>query len=281
MRTLRLVLSVGCLLVVTGISRGQVDVQRFEVDSRAVEARYSVEVVLPAAAAGEAKRYPVLYCTDWFVLGDYLKSLPRLLGMGRLTEPFILVGIAQGTDMNEWAMGRTRDFTPAPPTDGYSKENTYAPAIELAGGAAQFVTFLKTELIPRIDSEYPSDPARRGFAGYSLGSLLGVHILAHDPSLFRYYLLGSPSLWWNAYDLAFAFAKTPPERLAPDTRIYLSVGADESWEMLKGYGILRDALREMGFGAPDLKAEIIGGAGHVGAMPTALYDGIRFLLPRE
>lgn len=60
-------------------------------------------------------------------------------------------------------------------------------------------------------------------------------------------------------------------------QVYLSVGEEESWEMLKGFGILRAAFREKGFEDSRMKAEIINANGHVGAMPIALYDGFRFL----
>jgi predicted alpha/beta superfamily hydrolase len=104
-----------------------------------------------------------------------------------------------------------------------------------------------------------------------------LYVLARDPQLFQYYLLGSPSPWFNDYSLALEFEKTPAQRLESVTRIYLSVGEDESWEMLKGYGILRDALLAKGLKCPRAKLEIIGEAGHVGAMPIALYNGLRFL----
>jgi len=50
---------------------------------------------------------------DWFILGDYLESLPKLMSLGSLTEPYILVGISQGSTSDDWAVMRTRDFTPA------------------------------------------------------------------------------------------------------------------------------------------------------------------------
>jgi predicted alpha/beta superfamily hydrolase len=176
-----------------------------------------------------------------------------------------------------WSTMRYRDFTPARPTDDYSKQHTYAKALDNTGGAGRFVSFLKDELIPHIESAYPVDSSRRGFLGYSLGSLLGAYILTKDPQLFQYYLIGSPSIWYNEYTLALEFEKAPAKDLESVKRIYLSVGDQESWEMLKGFGILRDALKEKGFEGPRAKAEIIRDAGHVGAMPIALYNGLRFL----
>jgi hypothetical protein len=264
-----------------GICRGDADTRRFELQSKAVGVPYSIEVVLPAGAATSGAKYPAVYCTDWFILSDYLKSLPKLMDMGRLTEPLIFVGISQPGTMREWAAARTRDFTPARPVDEYSKQNTYADALDLAGGAARFMAFLKDELIPQIESAYPADPAQRGFAGYSLGGLLGTYILASEPQLFQCYLIGSPSLWFNEFVLTLELEKVAPGRFDSIARVYLSVGEEESWEMLKGFGMLRDTLAAKGLKGPRVKAEVIPEAGHVGAMPISLYNGLRFLFRRK
>ena len=275
----RPVLSLGIvsLLATGGLLHGEGGIHRFEVDAKTVGARYTIEVVVPTGAPASGSKYPAIYCTDWFVLSDYLKALPRLMDMGRLTEPFVLVGISQPGSTDEWATARTRDFTPARPTDEYSKRSTYPRAAELAGGSSRFVAFLRDELIPRIESGYPVDPARRGFLGYSLGGLLGVQILATEPQLFSYYLIGSPSVWFNDYGFARELEGVPAKRLEAVRRLYLSVGEDESWEMLKGYGLVRDGLARAGLHAPRAKMEIIAEAGHVGGMPISLYNGLRFL----
>ncbi len=269
-----------CLAALVGACRG-VDVQRFEMRSEAVGVTYTIEVVLPAGAAAGDARFPVVYCLDWYILGDYLQSLPKLMDMGRLTEPFVMVGISQPGGMHEWATARTRDFTPDRPTDDYSKQNTYPSAIDLTGGAPRFSAFLKSELLPRIETSFPADPSRRCLAGYSLGGLLGTHILANDPQLFQYYLLGSPSLWYNDFGLAIGLEKLTAESLDTVRGVYVSVGDAESWEMLKGFGILRDALLKRNVREPRLKVEIIPDSGHVGGMPISLYNGLRFLFSRR
>ena len=213
------------------------------------------------------------------MLGDYLKSLPRLMALGRVTEPCVLVGITDGSSAQDWAIMRTRDFTPAQPTDEYSRSFMYPGAMDQTGGAVKFEAFLKNELIPYVESHYPCDPARRCFLGYSLGGLLGTHILATDPDLFQYYLLGSASLWFDDYSMEGELAKVPPDGFRALKGIYVSVGDEESWEMLRSYGILRTALKRRGVGSPRARTEIIASAGHVGAMPISLYNGLRFLLP--
>ncbi len=45
--------------------------------------------------------------------------------------------------------------------------------------------------------------------------------------------------------------------------------------------MLRDALRGKGLDDSRLQAEVIGSSGHVGAMPTALYNGVRFVFGKR
>jgi len=51
--------------------------------------------------------------------------------------------------------------------------------------------------------------------------------------------------------------------------------------MLKGFDLLRSALKEKGLDQSRVRTEIIHSAGHVGAMPTSLYNGLRFLFPNH
>lgn len=259
-----------------GLAHSEEHEHRFQLKSAANNCEYEIEVVTPAGASAETK-YPVVYCMDWFILGDYYKALPKLMTLGRLVEPYILVGITQGPSFSDWAAMRTRDYTPAQPTDEYSRNNMYQAALEKAGGADKFSVFLKDELIPKIEAEFPADSSRRCFAGYSLGGLFGVYLLERDPQLFQYYLLGSPSLWYNEYYLPAELKQTSPDKFAAIERIYLSVGDEESWEMLKSYDLLRSALHELGFKDNRLKLELISSSGHVGAMPISLYNGLRFI----
>ncbi len=274
----------GLLLVLSLVSSGDLHGQdasgRFQIESRAVGVAYDIEVVTPAESSAVAK-YPVAYCMDWYILDDYLKSLPGLMALGRLVEPYILVGIAQGSTTEDWAAARTRDFTPVHPADEYSRSHMYPPALDATGGAQKFVAFLESELIPQIESRYPADPSRRCFVGYSLGSLLGVYVMTERTGLFQDYILGSPSLWFNDYYLSSMLEEGPADRLAAIEKVYVSVGEEESWEMLKSFDLMRSALTRTAGGGPEIKAEIIDAAGHVGAMPISLYNGFRFIFQND
>src|SRR2546430_9234669 len=62
---------------------------------------------------------------------------------------------------------------------------------------AKFLNFLKTELIPFMETNYRGDPARRILGGHSLGGLFTLYAMFSDPSLFWGYLAGSPAIPWD------------------------------------------------------------------------------------
>jgi tetratricopeptide (TPR) repeat protein len=65
-----------------------------------------------------------------------------------------------------------------------------------SGGGEKFAAFLEKELIPHIDSLYPTEPYRM-LIGHSFGGLTVVNILINHPGLFNSYLAIDPSLWWD------------------------------------------------------------------------------------
>lgn len=253
----------------------------FQLKSEYNQETYEIEIVFPFKTLNPGIKYPVIYCMDWFILGDYLKSLPKLMKLGNLVEPYIMVGISQGSTHHDWATMRTRDLTPANPEDEYSRNNMYSQALDKTGGAGNYAMFLKNKLVPFIENKYPIDDSKRCFVGYSLGGLFGIYSMKYTPTLFQYYLIGSPSLWFNNYYLSSELEKLSSDQLSSIKKIYLSVGEEESWEMLKSYALLRSIFLKQSLSDKHLKMEIIPNSGHVGAMPISLYNGVRFLFRND
>ncbi|MEO1030245.1 MAG: alpha/beta hydrolase-fold protein [Bacteroidota bacterium] len=136
------------------------------------------------------KTYPVLYLLDgnsnfYSVVG----MMRQLSSSNRNTvlPKMIVVGILN-TD-------RTRDLTPT--TDRNYKLNDLATN---SGGGDQFMSFIEHELIPYIDSKYPTE-SYRTFVGHSFGGLTVMNTLIHNPELFRSYVAIDPSMWWNNRNL--------------------------------------------------------------------------------
>src|SRR5262249_35951755 len=152
-------------------------------------------------------------------LGHTAGTIEFLARNGRMPE-MIVVAIAN-TD-------RTRDLSPTKPKDAGKNVD-----VATSGGADKFLTFIQSELMPRVEKTYRTQPYRI-FAGHSLGGLLAVHAFAARNDLFNAYIAVSPSLWWdNEYAIRETeeFLKTHKE---VNRTLFMTLG-DEKGGMRAGF----------------------------------------------
>jgi hypothetical protein len=159
--------------------------------------------------------YPVLYLIDGEShFQSAVATVDFLTGLAMIPEMIVVAVVS--TDQRE------RDLTPTHSTKGPHGEVN--PRIANSGGGERFERFLESELIPKIDSTYPTIPLRV-VIGHSLGGLLTLHAALKEPPPFQAIIAMDPSLWWDEQ----ALVKQAGPRLAkPDARlksIYLSTGA--------------------------------------------------------
>jgi predicted alpha/beta superfamily hydrolase len=135
------------------------------------------------------QRYPVVYLLDgdahFFSVTGMIQQLSSVNGNTVFPE-MIVVGIPN-TD-------RTRDLTPShvaadPP---FMDSN----ASKTSGGGGQFISFIEKELMPHIDSTYPTEPYKI-LVGHSFGGLTVMNTLISHPDLFNAYIAIDPSMWWD------------------------------------------------------------------------------------
>jgi hypothetical protein len=137
-----------------------------------------------------AKRsYPVVYLldgTDHFssVVG-MIEQLSTVNG-NTICPEMIVVGIP--------TTNRLRDLTPTP-GGGMIPSAADSTRLKNSGGGEKFTAFIERELIPHIDSLYPTEPYKV-FIGHSLGGLMVINTLIHHPTLFNAYVAIDPSMWW-------------------------------------------------------------------------------------
>jgi len=138
--------------------------------------------------SASGQRYPVVYLLDGdahfsSVMG-MIQQLSEVNG-NTVCPDMILVGIPNTV--------RMRDLTPT-----QSAPNFYvdSDAVRTSGGGENFTAFIEKELIPHIDSLYPTAPYRM-LIGHSLGGLMVINTLVHHPQLFNAYLAIDPSMWWD------------------------------------------------------------------------------------
>jgi predicted alpha/beta superfamily hydrolase len=137
------------------------------------------------------KRYPVVYLLDGELNFQSVTGMVNYLSIDSengngVTPEVIVVGII--------SKNRTRDFTPSNITKLWNgKEERY---LRPSGGGEKFLTYMEKELIPYIDSHYPTQP-HRTIIGHSFGGLFAVNALVKKPYLFNSYVCIEPSLWWD------------------------------------------------------------------------------------
>jgi uncharacterized protein len=125
------------------------------------------------------QKYPVIYLLDGDAHFHSVTGLIQHLGTG-INNNFHIPEMIVVAIINT---NRNRDLTPTPISD-------------FGGGNPGFFTFLKTELIPHIDSAYRTAPYRI-LVGHSLGGITAINALYETPGTFNAYVAIDPSLWYD------------------------------------------------------------------------------------
>jgi len=265
------------LLIGNNISYSQNQKYQFEITSKSVEGEiYPIEIVLPDGY-DSTKKYPIVYFTDWWFSAQSFPFTYNRLRMAGVIEPFIMVGISTKGDMRDWRMERLRDLTPTNVADYDVPDSLAIGSRGISGGAANFLSFIKNELIPVVEAKYPSDTLNRGYVGYSLGGLFGACVLVSEPQIFQHYLLGSPSLKYDNFVMINRLKETNPDKLLSVKSIFITVGEEESGDYLKGFADFRDLILKKDLPNLELKSVIIDGEGHLLAASTAMIKGLKFM----
>jgi predicted alpha/beta superfamily hydrolase len=204
--------------------------EKFQIKSKVLAETRTYVVHTPDYYKNKKDAYPVLVLQDAENNFAYVSDAVHLLSANGRIPAMIIVGI-NNTD-------RVRDMTPTKPTTGFGG----AAWTRSAGGADKFLAFIADELLPKIDRNYRTRPYRV-LIGHSLGGLFAVYALLNRPEVFKGYIIGSPSLWWE--DQVLVKAAQPFFAAHQDIQadIYMSM-ANEGGTMLGGAWKLSAALEE-------------------------------------
>lgn len=186
------------------------------VQSKILNEQRKVWVYVPnGGQPGSKQRYPVVYLLDGdghfqSVVG-MIQQLSQVNG-NTICPEMIVVGITN-TD-------RTRDLTPTHvDADPPFMDSAFS---KTSGGGEQFVSFIEKELMPHIDSLYPTQPFKM-LIGHSFGGLTAVNIAVNHTKLFNAYICIDPSMWWDKMN----FLKATKNKLAANnfsgTAMYLGI----------------------------------------------------------
>jgi predicted alpha/beta superfamily hydrolase len=174
--------------------------------SNIVDQDFEIYVSLPYRYSYSDTTYPVLFSLDANVkFGLMSNVVNNLSGLTREIPEIIVVGIAYPIkDIADWAAWRKRDTTP---TRNLTYDKEWADYLNNAtgrddiivqsGGADKFLSFIRDELIPFIESNYRVSSMDRALSGTSSSGLFTLYALFQHPELFQRYFASSPSINWD------------------------------------------------------------------------------------
>ena len=260
-----------------------------DIRARALQRDYQLYVALPDSYKEGARRYPVLFVSDANYAFPVVRNIAQRLHKHAGMEEVIVVGLSYAKGDNGMH-SRRRDYTPSVPRkQAYSAVMPGRPPE--FGQAAAYGKFLTSEVLPLVARPYRADMRRKVFVGHSYGSLLGLEMLLSEPRSFEHYILGSPSLWFDAgvmfeREKAYAgrhrdlpasvfFGIGGLERLAPGKKRSRS---EEDADMVEDLREFDGALRTHRY--PHLKTQlrVFHEEDHASVFPSVLTHGLRSYL---
>ena len=162
---------------------------------------------------GNGEQYAVIYLMDGFSLESTLEAVYGNY-WGHYLPHMILVGVSNRNN-------RIRDLTTS-----QVKNRRGSAMNDETGGAETFTLFMENELIPYIDSTYPTT-AYRTLIGHSYAGLFTVNMLVHHKHLFQNYIAIDPSLDWDDQKLL----KEAKEKLSTESyegkSLFVSLAAEQ------------------------------------------------------
>ena len=136
---------------------------------------YQISTWFPPDYPKPGTKYPVIYLTDGEVLLGQIAPMILFLIYGGMVPECLIVGLGHHvSNFEEWAKARDIDYDPPENPEGEPGQKR----------ADDFLSFLKKELIPFIETTYPVDPTDRCLAGFSSGGMFTLYALLHEPDLF-------------------------------------------------------------------------------------------------
>jgi predicted alpha/beta superfamily hydrolase len=254
------------------------------VSSKELKRDYEVFVSLPESYKTSSKRYSVVFVTDANYAFPVTRALAARVGAhGKHLEEFILVGLSYAKgDTPEFS--RRRDYTPGP-----SLETKYTSDMSgrepLFGEAEGYRRFIASNVFPLIAQHYRADMNRKVFSGHSYGSLLGLHILLTEPSMFSHYILGSPSLWYGKrvmFERETQYANTHTDLKA---NIFFAVGGLETGEgednMVGNLKQFEASLKSRRYPGLHIQSKVLADEDHLSVAPMIMTRGLKWALPAK
>lgn len=259
------------------------------IPSKILRRDYEIFVSLPESYASGKKTYPVLFITDANYAFPVLRSINRRVSdNGERLQEFILVALSYAKGDSPKA-SRNRDYTP---TDIDAKKTRDGDLDgDKYGEAENYRRHVAEEVFPYVAQHFRADMNRKIFIGHSYGALFGTVVLFKEPAMFNYYVLSSPSLWFDKYTMLDSerhYAATHKDLRANVLLLAGEFEAVRPGSKNKRYSTRVDMVRDMKkfetqlkarhYPGLSIRAEVIQDEDHLTAAPAAMTRGLLWAL---
>ncbi|PHV29020.1 IroE protein [Janthinobacterium sp. BJB426] len=260
-----------------------------DIRAQALKRDYQVYVALPDSYRQGNKRYPVLFVTDANYAFPVVRNIAQRLNKHAGMEEVIVVGLSYANG-DGGVYSRRRDYTPTTPRKHEYRSDM--PGRQPAFGEAKaYGQFISGEVFPFIASNYRVNMQRKVFIGHSYGSLLGLQFLLTEPRTFEHYILGSPSLWYDAgvmFDREQAYAASHKDLPAS---VFFGIGgleklaagkkrsrSEEDADMVADLREFDGKLTSRKFPGLKTRLRVFADEDHASVFPFVLTHGLRAYL---
>lgn len=147
-----------------------------------------------------------------------------------------------------------------------------------SGGAANFLSFMKNELFPFIETNYSADKSDRTLIGCSLGGLFTLYTLFTQPEMFQRYVAASPAFGWDN-EVIYQYEKKYFENISnPPAKLFMCMGGVERG--VPGFEKLAKFLSDRSYKSIQIKAMVLENTGHSGTKGEGYARGLQYVFER-
>jgi predicted alpha/beta superfamily hydrolase len=228
---------------------------------------YELQILLPGGYKNSTKKYPVVYLMDSQWDFPLVKSLYGQHYYDGFIPELIIVGVTWGGPNPNPDSLRARDYTP-------TKESR----VPQSGGADKFLSFMKQELFPFIETNYRADSSNRTLMGCSLGGLFTLYTLFTQPDLFTGYAAASPAIGWNLQTLSRLELEFSQKKLSKPVRLYMTLGDVERSRPY--YERFAAQMLKRNYASVSMQSVVLENTGHSGTKSETYGRGMQYIFER-
>ncbi|HDS06382.1 MAG TPA: alpha/beta hydrolase [Bacteroides sp.] len=265
----------------------QVTLERTEIrtlHSEIIDQDYELFISLPSSYHSGEKHYPLIIGLDAYTGFLHAKGcIDAYTYLAPLMPEVILVGIGYGgtgyMEFARWIAGRTRDFTPVrkPSIEEYYKgfivQKGFNQLEVHTGGAAQFLSFLNSELLPFLLKEYRIESDNKALFGASFGGLFTLYALFNSSDSFNKYFIESPSINYSDGAIYKDEARYAASHSDLSAEIFICAGGQEK-NLIDNINTLDSLLRTRKYQNLHIEKVFFEGENHISCAPAAISRGL-------